>query len=430
MLDDRELAAAVWITILIAYTLVRPRGRSALLALARAVAHPKVVLIIVSMLTVVVLLVSVATRAGLWVSEILAPTVVWVAAVGMVLVFNFENTWKTPGFLRTTARNVLGAGVFVAFFANIFPLSLGAELVLQPTIAFLMLLAVAAHRDPDQRPVAYVAEGLLLAVWFGLITFSVVQVIRQWDTLDLRLLSLEFALPVWLTVGVLPFVYAMAFYAAYEAAFVRVDRAVGCRRARVRVKLALLLVCRLHLRDLDALNLQWLQHAGGATSLSGTLQLLRRFRLTRPAVAPDQQNGRERVVPSAEVHRPDGNREQLDHREFDQTKRALRSVANCQMGWYRHRGGSYRLELSAVLDSCAELHGLPAAHGIELHVSPDGRRWWAGRRTTSGWFFAIGAAGPPPDLWEYDASIPPGGFPGLHRDWGDDPFSFAACANW
>lgn len=75
-------------------------------------------------------------------------------------------------------------------------------------------------------------------------------------------------------------------------------------------------------------------------------------------------------------------------------------------------------------------HGLPAEHGIELHVAPGGQRWWAGRRTITGWYFAVGAAGPPPDQWEYDGEAQPGGFPGLHPDWGDGPFSFGACANW
>lgn len=63
-------------------------------------------------------------------------------------------------------------------------------------------------------------------------------------------------------------------------------------------------------------------------------------------------------------------------------------------------------------------------------MAPDGQRWWAGRRTITGWYLAIGAAGPPPDQWEYDGEAPPGGFPGEHPDWGDRPFSFDACANW
>jgi hypothetical protein len=61
--------------------------------------------------------------------------------------------------------------------------------------------------------------------------------------------------------------------------------------------------------------------------------------------------------------------------------------------------------------------------GISMLVSKDGQRWYAWRRTPSGRFFAIGAAGPPPDQWLYDGPEPPGDFPGLGEEWGEDPFA-------
>lgn len=301
--------------------------------------------------------------------------------------------------------------------------------MLQPTIVFLTLLALVAHRDPAHRPVERLAEVLLVAIGAALITFSTVQIIRQWDTLDLRLLALEFALPVWLTAGVLPFIYAMAFYGAYETAFLRVNHAVGNRQGQVRARLAALLTFRLHLRDADALSFYWARQAGEATSLSEARQVLREFRRSCREAEQEQEEARLRLVRNAGLQGTDDDGRQLDQREFEETKRALRWLATCQMGWYRNRGGRYRSELLDMLGDFTN-HGLPTEHGIELHVAPDGQQWWAGRRTITGWYFAIGAAGPPPDQWEYDGEVPPGGFPGVHPDWGDAPFSFDACANW
>lgn len=120
--------------------------------------------------------------------------------------------------------------------------------------------------------------------------------------------------------------------------------------------------------------------------------------------------------------------------EQEQEEARLRLVRNAGLqgtddDGYRTRGGRYRAELLDILGDFTN-HGLPGEHGIELHVTPDGQRWWAGRRTVAGWYLAIGAAGPPPDQWEYDGEAPPGGFPGEHPVWGDRPFSFDACANW
>lgn len=429
MLNDRELASALYIGVLVVGCLVSRRTRSSVLGLVRTTLHPKIVSPVLLMLALVLLLVWAAASVGLWVGDLVAPTVAWFVTAGLVLLFNFKHTWKTPRFLRSSASNVLGIGVLIGFFTNLFSLSLLGELILQPTVVFLTLLALVARRDPAHRPVERVAEALLVAIGLALLTLSAVQLIGQWDTLDLRVLALEFLLPVWLTAGVLPFIYAMAFYGAYEGAFLRINHAVEDRRGRVRAKLAALLTCRLHLSDVDALSFYWARQAGERTSLSRARQVFREFRLSLRDAEQEQEGARLRLVRNAGLQGTDDDGRQLDQREFEETKRALRWLATCQMGWYRTRGGRYRAELLDIVGDFTN-HGLPGEHGIELHVTPDGQRWWAGRRTVTGWYLAIGAAGPPPDKWEYDGEAPPGGFPGEHQDWGDRPFSLDACANW
>jgi hypothetical protein len=65
-----------------------------------------------------------------------------------------------------------------------------------------------------------------------------------------------------------------------------------------------------------------------------------------------------------------------------------------------------------------------------MRVSKDGQKWFAWRRTISGWVFAIGAAGPPPDQWEYDGADPPAGFPGEGPAWGTSAFGRDRNVNW
>lgn len=119
-MDNRELAAAVWIGVLVGGCLVNAGTRSAVLGLVRAALHPKIVLPVLLMLALALLLVRAAASLGLWVGDLIVPTVAWVVAVGLVLLFNFEHTWKTPRFLRSTASKVLGIGVFITFFTNLF----------------------------------------------------------------------------------------------------------------------------------------------------------------------------------------------------------------------------------------------------------------------------------------------------------------------
>jgi hypothetical protein len=120
----------------------------------------------------------------------------------------------------------------------------------------------------------------------------------------------------------------------------------------------------------------------------------------------------------------------LDRREFNETTAALRWLATCQMGWHRNRGGRYRPDMLGILNHDFKSHGLPEEHGITMHVSKDGQSWWAWRQTITGWCFAIGAAGPPPDQWEFDGPEPPHAFPGKDKRWGDTRFSLPSNRNW
>ena len=64
-----------------------------------------------------------------------------------------------------------------------------------------------------------------------------------------------------------------------------------------------------------------------------------------------------------------------------------------------------------LVESGFERYRLSQPHGITMHINSDGQRWYAERQTVTGHWFAIGAAGPPPDQWLFDGSARPEGFP-------------------
>jgi hypothetical protein len=130
----------------------------------------------------------------------------------------------------------------------------------------------------------------------------------------------------------------------------------------------------------------------------------------------------------------DAEGRRLDRREFKETMKALRWLATCQMGWYHnqdHGGPRYRADLlNALGDDLFSGYGLPPDPGVTMKVAKNGQAWYAWRRTVTGWCFAIGAAGPPSDQWEYDGPEPPQGFPGKDRRWGERPFANEVNPNW
>jgi len=213
----------------------------------------------------------------------------------------------------------------------------------------------------------------------------------------------------------------------------RIGFATEDRRARRRAKLAL--VTRLHFRSRDshAFAGPWIQRIASAPSFAAARQVVTDYRKSRrdaERAAAEEQAQLRRYAGSDET---DAEGRRLDRREFRETTSALNWLASCEEGWYHneHRGGrQYRADLLEALGNDFTSHGLPQDSGITVKIAEDGQAWFAWRRTITGWCFAIGAAGPPPDRWEYDGSEPPNSFPGKDRRWGERPFSDEANRNW
>jgi hypothetical protein len=343
---------------------------------------------------------------------------------------NSTRVAKEKRFFTRAALQTLQLSVFIEFLTNLFVLHLAAELVLQPIVLFLVMLSAVAAGQERHVAVRRMADGLLAVVGLSLATFAIIQLIRQWDQLDKSSYLLEFVLPVWLTIGVLPYVYFVALYATYELAFMRIGLMVKDRTGRRRAKLALVTTALGRTKDVNAFTGYWATEAASAASLSAARKVIRHLQATqRLEIARDQEKNA-RLARYAGVQGVDADGRPLDRREFDETKRALRWLATCQMGWYRRRGGKYRRDLLDLLGHDFTSHGLPSEHGITMHVAKGGRSWWAWRRTVGGWCFAIGAAGPPPDQWEFDGPEPPDGFPGKDADWGNSAHSLTSNRNW
>jgi hypothetical protein len=270
-----------------------------------------------------------------------------------------------------------------------------------------------------------------VAILLALLAFNVQQVAVNWDEIDRGLVIRQLALPMWMTIGLFPFVYFMSLYSNYELAFKWIGfQGQGDRWTRLRARAALILELRLRTKLVHRFNMYWGRQAAEARSFRAARQVVKDFREREEAKARAVIEKQENLKRYAGVDGEDEEGRRLDRREFKETTDALRWLATCQMGWHRNRGGRYRTDMLERMSNDFTRQGLPQDHGIMARVKKDGQAWYAWRRTVTGWCLAVGAAGPPPDQWEYDGPEPPSGFPGEDSAWGDGPFDFETSRNW
>lgn len=425
-MNNRELASAIWIGLLLALALSRRDLRAELWSIVKLVSGFTILVPALLYATVLCALILVAERVGLWEPALLGETLIWFFLAGAVLLFRVTDAAKDTHFFRRRALETVGAGAFVEFFVNLRTMALPWELVLQPVIVVFVLMQVVAASEQKFRPVKRRVDTLLALIVLGLIVFTIQGLATHWDTQDYGVLLRSLALPIWLTLGALPPIYSLALFAGYEQAFKHMSLYRDGRRLPLRVAFGVIAGLKGNLAEING----FVGHRTRAAGLSGSFREARkevsRFKEDRQKERDREQERRERLVRYAGVDGADDSGRRLDQREFHETKNALQWLANCHMGWFRQQE-RYRSDLLDVLGDLSR-HGLPNDHGIIMHVRSDGSAWYAYRQTAGGWTLGIGAAAAPPDEWLYDGGEPPSGYPGEDRAWGDRPFE--TPANW
>jgi hypothetical protein len=289
-----------------------------------------------------------------------------------------------------------------------------------------VMMSAVAGASKENAPAKRLADGVVIAIAIVLLIQVTAQLLSGWGTIYHTQVVLEFALPIWLTVGALPFVYLLALLSSYEQVFLHMRFANDRRPATWRVKLALVLSLHVRLHAVHSF----------AGKYPGELVRAGSFSEARRVMADWVRELRDREVATrkeledlaryAGVEGTDAEGRQLDRREFKETSRALVWLHSVQMGWH-NRDGRYRRDVAAHFEDKWSRRGLPDDHGITVKVSRSGQSWFAWRRTPSGWCFAIGAAGPPTDERFFDGPEPPSGFPGHAPGWS---VAFEPTVNW
>lgn len=429
-LTNRETAAVVVLILLVVFVLTRP-GRA---NLTKSISGVLVTLASRAILVPIFLYIMwisagvlVAARFGAWDASLLKTTILWLVLSGVALVMRLNDAIESPGFFRTAVLQTLGIAAFIEFLATLKSFPLWVEIPTQTLGVIFAGVAVVAGRQPNGAAVRKLANGYLIVLGASALVWSLTHLITDWSTLDRTEILREFLLPIWLTPVALVFVYGFALVAAYQALFRRMgfwNKEGGL----LPQKLAVLARANVRLGRLRLLSGLAVQRLARTTTFRDSWSEFRILENEHQRRLDDEAAARQRLIDYAGIQGTDDSGRQLDRREFEETQAALRFLSTCHMGHYRNRDQRYRPDLLPIVESHFERNGLPEDHGVGMRVSASGQSWYAARQAPSGWWFAIGAAGPPPDEWLYDGSNAPRDFP-AETEW--DRFGGGvASVNW
>ncbi len=429
-LTTREWASVIWVAVLVVAGLATPFVREALAPSARMLLTLwSLHLAVLTLLGWVVLVCYLGAQVGLWNWDLLKDTVIWVLVSGVASIFSALSAGKEEHFFRRSVLATLSVASVMQFMLNLETFALWTELLLQLVVFLLVVFGAVAAMQPETRPVQVVANGVLILLWLMVMFGTVRALLGSWHDLDAEQTALALTFSLWFPLAMLPFVYVLGLVLSYNAVFARARFHNQDAEPRRRAKLAMLMGLHGDLRAVNDLPKHGVQFRAIVESqtFGAALRSVDAYKTAREEEAQKEAAQAARLVDYAGVKGVDEEGKLLDQREVKETQSALRWIHTCQMG-HHNNNGRYRHDLLDMLGSLVR-HGLPEEHGITMRVSKSGQSWYAWRRLPIGHVLGIGADGPTPSEWLYDADEPPKGFPGHDRaSWGDRLFD--TPPNW
>lgn len=410
VLSNRLFASLLLLIALVLLALIRSGGKELLRSTGALIASLAKPIILVPTLIYVALVLTAlipASRLGAWQPSLWPATVLWLIISGLGLLFRLNEAIQNPDFFRRALLRTIGAVAIVEFIVNLESFALYIEILVQ-FFAFIAAAVVVLEKGTRPHPLTKIASAYLVFFVASAAAWGIWNLVSNWSQVDHGLLSREFLMPIWLTPVALFVVYVYAIWAAYESAFTRMSFVND--GPLFKQKLALVLRSGVRLRNLQRLRGDGAYQLGRTTGFREAWREAGQIQLDRSQEIEAEAAAKRRLVENVGLCGIDESGRRLDQREHSATRESLRWLAVCQMGHYRN-GEMYRDDLLPIVEPSFAQLGLPEPFGVVMHVAADGQSWYAERRTVTGHWFGIGAAGPPSDQWLYDGTKTAPGFP-------------------
>lgn len=418
-MNNRELATFILLGIGFVAAIVFIKGfRDGVPGLARQLFASKITIPLAIFAGATVGSILLARSVGLWTTQLTGAAILWFLFVGFSWFINLNEAAKDPDFFKRRMIEAVSIVAVFEFFVNAQVMPLWAEIPAQLFLLVVVSLNAVAGTKDEYRPAAAFFSGVIALATAGLLIFTIVELVASWSTVDKKLLLNELLMPVWLTATAVMVLYPAALYLGYDSLYRLLKHFNDGNRPPLRVLAGVATGLRGSLVDVGQFRGAPVRAAAQAVNAHQAHEIVRTFKHERAVDRAERQAARQRLVVNTGRTGVDDDGLLLDRREFAETKKALRWLATCHMGWYRRddRPDAYRADLLEMLQSIDDPK-FPTGSPVISKVRKDGSAWYAYRQTPSGHVFGIGAAGPPPDQWLYDGPAPPAGYPTKKGGW-------------
>lgn len=258
VLNNREIASAIWLLLFAAWAFYRKEVRSAFGPVFDAFAK-KVILVPFSLLIIHTLAsVWVLNQIGIWDSTQTKNTFLWFVGVAAVSFFRINKIADDPHYFKNAIKDNLKIIVFIEFLVTFYTFNLVVELIFVPFMALIGALLAVSQTDEKYIQIQKILSKLTEIIGISIIIYTAYRLVVDFNDFAQVQTFLDFCAPIALSIFLLPLIYIFHVYMVYEGVFVRMQFFIKDEKLRAYAKRSAIIKYKLDLSALrrwaDALN--------------------------------------------------------------------------------------------------------------------------------------------------------------------------------
>jgi hypothetical protein len=253
-LNNREIATAIWLTIIFLWALSISSIRRSICNLLKAFFNKKIIIPFTAMLLYIVFMVVIFEKIGFWDISATKDTILWTLGSAFVTYFNLNKVAQDNNFFKNMILDNLKYVLILEFVVNLYSFSLSAELIVIPIVSFIVMLNAFAKSKLEYKQVSNLFSFILGVFGLFLLAFTINKIVLDFqDFASIKNLR-DFFLPLLFSIVLFPFVYIMALVMQYEMIFVHIDFANKNPDVAKYAKRKVLTACHINLPKLNKVS--------------------------------------------------------------------------------------------------------------------------------------------------------------------------------
>lgn len=262
--SNREISIGVWLlTIIVLLFIVNKESREAFIEIIKALFDKYIIVSLVIMVIYLCTVLLILSKFNLWDFSYLKDTVIWFMFTGFFILMKLGKI-KSNEFYKNDIQNLLKVTLLVEFVTNFYSFTLPIELLLIPIVAVLSgIQAYVEHfgkNDSTYRNVSKFVKyslGIMGYIIFAYVFYQTF--IHYIDFFSTRTIIL-FILPIILSISVLPYIYLLAVFSAYEIIYGRLSFLIKDPILRKKAKTEIFLFAKFSLNKVNEVNKKFKKH--------------------------------------------------------------------------------------------------------------------------------------------------------------------------